>query len=519
MDVLLIPQLKEVFHAYDLDGAWVDGECWGTVPDYSPHALTAWKAATNYDTAPCGPEEPHWREWLEFNRAQFESYLTHYLDALHADKPGVEITSNWMYTGFAPRPVTAPIDFISGDYSALDSINTARFEARYITNTQMPWDLMAWGFSWQGGIGGLRERAFKPAVQLQQEASIVLSQGGGFQVYYQPTRAGWFDDTHIEIVGELSDFCRTRQAVSHKTTSIPQVALLLSSDAFYDKTNAVFRAWAGEHNALHGVLHALLENGYSVDVLAEHQIVDIMDRYPVIVLPEIHTLESGFHQALLDYVVDGGSLVTIGAETAQLFQNELGVKLEGDPSESVDFISSNNLLGRCPGLWQTVSPGNAEVIASRYPTADHRKPGTPAATVNSWGKGKITGVYGPLGTAHNTFHTPQLRGLLKQVITKIFPEPMVELDAPPCVDMALRQKDGKLLIHLTNTAGMQTSDNYTIIDFIPAIGPVQLKIRLDEAPRSVKLVPADCPIDVSTVKDGILISIPRLHIHNVIEIE
>ncbi|MFN2285062.1 MAG: alpha-L-fucosidase, partial [Anaerolineae bacterium] len=103
VDELLIPQLKEVFGTYDLDGAWIDGECWATQPDYSPAALAAWKAATGYEDAPRSPDEPHWHEWLEFNRQQFETYLTHYLDALHTFNPALEITSNWMYTAFTPR--------------------------------------------------------------------------------------------------------------------------------------------------------------------------------------------------------------------------------------------------------------------------------------------------------------------------------------------------------------------------------------------------------------------------------
>lgn len=519
VDKLLIPQLKEVFHAYDLDGAWIDGECWGTMPDYSPYALAAWQAKTGLETAPTGPEQPRWKEWLEFNRIQFESYLTHYIDHLHADKPGVEITSNWMYTGFTPRPVHAPIDFLSGDYSSLDSINTARFEARYIASTHMPWDLMAWGFSWRGGTEGMRERAFKPAMQLEQEASIVLSQGGGFQVYYQPTRGGWFDDSLIDIVGELSDFCRTRQSVSHKTKSVPQVALLLSSYAFYDKTNAVLRAWEGEHNALQGTLHALLECGFSVDILAEHQIMDIMDQYPVIVLPEIHVLEPSFKKTLLEYVNKGGNLVLIGAETADLFQEQLGVSLEGDPSDSVDFILANGLLGRCPGIWQAIQVKTAKVITYRYPTADSRKPGYPAATLNKVNEGAVSAIYGPLGSAHYAYHTPQLRGFLKQVMSQVFPHPLVELDAPPCIDMALRQDGDRLLVHLTNTSGMQMADNYTIIDYIPVTGPIILKIRLEKPPASVRLVPDDFPVDVADIKDGIRITIPALHIHNVLVIE
>lgn len=541
VDELLIPQLKEVFERYDLDGAWVDGECWGTVPDYSPRAQEAWRHITGYTEVPRSPEDPHWHAWLEFNRAQFEAYLTHYLDALHAFKPDVEITSNWMYTGFAPRSVTAPIDFISGDYSAQDSVNSARLEARYIASTGMPWDLMAWGFSWWPDRGR-RHRSHKPAVHLQQEASVVLSQGGGFQVYYQPTRAGWVPEHIIETLGEVSDFCRARQAVSHKTETVPQVALLLSSVAFYDKTDAVFRAWEGEHDALHGTLHALLEAGYSVDVLAEHQIADMLDAYPVIVLPEVHTLDPAFRAALVDYVKHGGSLLLIGAETAQLFADELDVVLDGEPEERTDYVVGDvqpdlptpRLTGMLNGRWQPVKLRSGRVLAYRYPTFDLRKGGVPAASLNtlaqerpdlSWRerrhlpRGRIAAIYGPLGSVFLETHTPQLRELLRSVMRELFPEPMVEIEGPPCVDLAVRRKDHTLLVHLINTAGMQVASAYTIRDAISAVGPLTLKVRLPEAPAAVSRAPEGEEL-AHTWEDGVLtVTVPELPIHGVIVIE
>ena len=35
---LLIPQMKEISD-YGVNGAWIDGECWATNPDYSPELL------------------------------------------------------------------------------------------------------------------------------------------------------------------------------------------------------------------------------------------------------------------------------------------------------------------------------------------------------------------------------------------------------------------------------------------------------------------------------------------------
>lgn len=44
VDKLLIPQLKELRERYGVDGVWLDGECWATCQDYSPHVLEVFKA-------------------------------------------------------------------------------------------------------------------------------------------------------------------------------------------------------------------------------------------------------------------------------------------------------------------------------------------------------------------------------------------------------------------------------------------------------------------------------------------
>ena len=43
---LLIPQLKELAQVYQMDGAWVDGECWAQELDYSPEVKALFAAET-----------------------------------------------------------------------------------------------------------------------------------------------------------------------------------------------------------------------------------------------------------------------------------------------------------------------------------------------------------------------------------------------------------------------------------------------------------------------------------------
>jgi len=68
VDERLIPQLKEAIEKYDIDGVWVDGECWGTNPDYSSRAVEAYRKAIGGAEPPKGPSDRGWLEFLEFHR-------------------------------------------------------------------------------------------------------------------------------------------------------------------------------------------------------------------------------------------------------------------------------------------------------------------------------------------------------------------------------------------------------------------------------------------------------------------
>ncbi|MEN6609146.1 MAG: hypothetical protein ABFD60_17995, partial [Bryobacteraceae bacterium] len=262
VDERMIPQLKEAAEKYDLDGAWVDGECWAVAPDYSPAAAKAFREATGIASLPKGPNERGWSEFLEFNRERFRRYVKHYVDVLHGYRPPFQVASNWLYSTMVPERPDLPVDFLSGDYLGNACISRARLEARYLQSTGKPWDLMAWGFQM-----GKQGQNHKSAVQLMQEASVVLAQGGGFQIYYVPTRAGYIDSRHIEVMGQVADFCRPRQAVSHKTESVPQVGVLFSKNTLYSKTNRMFGGWGASTDPAQGMMDALVECHYSVDVI------------------------------------------------------------------------------------------------------------------------------------------------------------------------------------------------------------------------------------------------------------
>jgi hypothetical protein len=514
-DKLLIPQLVEAVRRYGLDGAWVDGECWAAQLDWSPGALAQWKAQTGSDQVPRKSGDPGWLEWKRFHRDSFERYLSHWVDAVHAACPGVQLTSNWMYTTFAPKTPVAKLDFLSGDYAPTASVDRARTEARYLASTGLPWDLMAWGFNNGHNLG----HSLKTAVQLQQEAAVVLMQGGGFQVYYQPTRAGRVVPEVIGVMEEVARFCRAREVDSHKSSSVPQVALLLSYASQADRSDAVFTPY-GCQDELEGALHALLGNHYSVDILAEHQLLPRLAEYPLVVLPNCHRLEESFRQALVAYARNGGSLLLLGADSARLFPDELGAKLVGEPVHVAAELTTPGGVVNQNGAWQPVEPGAAEVLARRFPTRDTRAGGEPAATLATLGKGKVAALYGPVAWNYFRTHHVMTRLLIGDIARRLFPDPAVRVQAPSDVDIALRRtRAGKTAVHLLNRTNMQIADRYLTTESVPSVGPIEVRIKTAVKPRRVRWTPDGARLKWSWQDGAVTVTVPRLDIHGILVVE
>ncbi len=535
---LMIPQLKEVCEKYDLDGAWIDGDCWAARLDWSPAALAAWKEQTGLDEAPKCRGEPHWRRWKDFHRQQFEKYLVEWIDALHQFDQSLQITSNWMYSTFAPKPVIAKVDFLSGDYSANLSVDRARVEARYLSNSNMPWDLMAWGFVWNGDSS--YPTNYKTALHLQQEISQTLMQGGGVQVYYSPTRRGYIVPEIIDTMEQVSQFCRARQKICFKSTTIPQVALLCSTEGTMELSDSVFAPW-GVIEEVEGVLHALLESQLSVDLLAEHQLQDTLQNYPLLVLPDWPSLTDDFRRQVVNYVEQGGALLLLGARVAKLFEQHLGASVtiapepplepapepgqpaappKPDPRLRTFFLHHEQYSTIVSGLWADVQLRDAQPLAQCHPTRDTRRGGQVAGTIKPLGKGKIAAIYGPISRAYMQNHHPVLRRLISQWVSKLFAEPMVQVKSPSGVEIALRKSAaGKMCLHLLNTQGMPVAPNRAVIDIIPPAGPIEIQWRLPVKPKRMRWLPDAKRIKWS-YQDGVAhISIGQLEIHGVLVAE
>lgn len=508
-NLLLVPQLRELAGVYGVDGAWVDGECWASVPDYGPAALEAFRKATGFAEAPRKPSDPHWFEFLEFNREAFRRYLRDYIAKVKKTNPKFQLCSNWAFTDHMPEPVSAPVDFLSGDYSPQDSVNSARISARYLARQGKPWDLMAWSFTTVAGKGGATQ---KSAVQLEREAALVLAMGGGFQAYFTQKRDGSVRSERMPVMGEVAKFCRARQELCHHATQVPQIALVYSTAAHYRRMNSLF---GRDHSPFSGILEALLESQHSVELLGEHQLKGRMGEYPLIIVPEWDYLEPKFKEELLKYVTKGGNLLVIGPAAARLFAAELDITPGAEASSKEKFLETGRGLAGTKGMVQLFKPGpKAKPFGKLYERNDPASDSIPAGSIATLGKGRIAATWFEFSRAYLATHDEANRRFLDDLVREQFPRPLVEVKGSHDIDVVVNRSHGKLTINLINTSGPHRTE--PIVESISPVGPLEMVIRQNKKPSKITLEPAGQLLAFEYSSGTIRLTVPTVQIHDVV---
>jgi len=518
VDELLIPQLKELRDFYEVDGMWVDGECWGTERDYRGSILESFRKQTGIESVPRSPEDPCWFEFSEFCREGFREYLNHYVTELHKHDPEFQICSNWAYTSVMPEPVTIDVDFISGDYSSTNSVNSARSYGRSMVYQGKPWDLMAWSFARKSDERG--SNCTKSIPQLKQEAAIVLALGGGFQAYFKQKRDGSIYPWQMKLMEEVAKFCRERQSVCHRAQPVPQIGLIFSGKAFYRVNTKLFAAWFGEADPFRGLLQNLVESQHVVDMVMEHHLTGRFQDYPLLIWPEWEYIDPNFKKELLDYVDKGGNLLVIGPKAAALFKDELGVRFVGETSENINGLEHEGWLARIPSLYQKVELEQGTRPFGRiYPDYDLDGPFETAGSIKHYGRGRIAAVYLNLGEKYKKNGTSVNRKFLSSLVQELFPEPMVEVKGSRYVDVTLNRIDGKLALNLVNTSGPHDNENILVFDEILPVGPLTVSIKTAVQPKRITLEPIGRELDYRYENGKIFLILPSLEIHEIILVE
>ncbi|MGH2531528.1 MAG: alpha-L-fucosidase [Thermomicrobiales bacterium] len=527
---LMIPQMLELIDDYDVDGFWVDGENWASKPCWCERCTAEFTTRTGIAEIPRSSDDAHWDEWLAFHRDLFEEHVTAYANAVHDRKPGCLVCSNWMYTMRQPDPIRVPVDYLSGDFDHAWGANRAAVEGRLLDARGLSWDLMAWAFCKTGPFFGQMPWVMKSATHLCQEVSEVVALGGAVMIYDVPQRTGWLTDWHQDRLGEVADFCRARKNLCFKSQTVPQAAILHLSQHLYAHNMPLFNNGEAAE-AVEGALHALLETGRSTDILPEDAAIARMNDYRLVVVPERTRPSEAIRAALKAYVEGGGSLLLTGATVTVDYPDLAGASASGDPpvppgedpGAAVHHLPVGHRSAPVYGRWQPVAPEPSTeawtyLLSQQEPA--HNATDQVVVTRRRLDRGSVVAVHGPLFENYFQGHYPSLRDLIRDLIDRMDVDWLVTLDAPPRLEMILRQKDGRLLVNLVNRgAGEMLSPRRVVVEELPPVEHVTIRVKRQDRPRRVSVFPEDRPADWDHADGVVTIRVRRVDIHSVVAIE
>lgn len=516
-DSLLISQIKELATTYQLDGIWVDGDCWMLGPDYAPQALKAFQKQYGKIPVPKKAGQPGYFEWMEFHRKSYKNYIRDYANAVHAIAPHFKVTSNWSFSSMMPEPVDdIPVDYLSGDVAGSNGVYSSAFQSRCLAFQGKPWDLMSWSFAWKN-----QSKATKSTVQLQQEAAEVLAQGGGFQTYWQQNRDGSPEPQRFREMAELIEFCRQRKPYTFQGKTIPQIGLLYSTYAWRRYETAGLYS-SHNQNRITGVLNLLLDSRLPVDILMDHQLEERMRTYPLLIVPEWKQMDPVINEQLKKYVNNGGKLVVIGAEAVAAFSKELQVQLTDTVRKNFGlFAGFDDQIMLTHTNYQSFRAGaNVEVIG-RQLTADDWRFSTPnhLASVAAYGKGKIAGIYFDMGDFYDNNQNELSLKLIQSVIAALDIEFIAKVKTSSKVHQAITQNNGKLYVHLINTNGPHNNPRVLVYNEVNPVNDLRVEIRNMVKPKNVRLQPGNREIPFTYDDDKIFISVKQLEVYEIIEVD
>ncbi len=513
---LLIPQLKELATEYEMDGAWVDGECWALTFDYTDNARLAWRGSDEeFDES-----NPEYRQFI---RDGFFAYVKKYIDEVKKVNPEFELTSNWFNTAWVPDNITFT-DYISGDLAPTNSVDSARFDGRIMQSFGRNWDIMSWGISFPVHYS-------KSAVQLCQEAAVIVSLGGGFQIYnMQSPQKTVMDEWAISEWAKVSDFVRARRPYCQHSEILPDVGVLYSKAAYYDSVNGLFYRDCAYNMELYGLITAFCDSGRSVSVILAERDISYFD-YKTIVVSDLTLIEEDTKNKLLAYLRNGGEVVFCGANTAKLFAKELEIEVSDIPEQPICMIEGNgyaqeirrpyvkaerDIYDNMIFMRECVVDGDIK-CTNPPPTITPSKEKIPAFIKFSVGKGGAAVLPINIGELYYSDMTFELKAFLKECLS-MMGECRVSHNKPSLADVLLTTKNGVEYIHLVNLLGNHREERSKTFDYIPRLCDIEVKYKTDKAPKNVILRPdgRSIPFDYN---GGVLTVSLDVDIHTILEIE
>ena len=522
--------LRELIGGYAPDGIWVDGDWPG--PCYCARCRKRFLRDSGdkraWATIVKAPDfqSAYARTWTRIEhewRSRFKALIT----ALQQD-------CVYSAGNVSPRrEFLRPFDWRSGDFFSPQFFylhDIARM-MRWYGTLGIPYDAYICDTSFTHSRKEVRSRT-KTLDRMMQEAATVASNGGIVGYWTYPLGNGALVPSRMQKAAAVRRFLQERKELFCHTEAVPLTAIVIS-----DPSTPTFGGdnGAGAHKAM-AALHR------SPNLMDETAISETMP-YDLVVLPEQAHLDASVAEKLVAYVNGGGRLLTTGSSIqCKTLRSLFGIKrvipaavqdghvrltTRAEPTgvaSSWDKLLINRTSELYP-LYLSWDQFNrrCRYLSSNYPLhgqldEEHpKRAGFAAAVFCRRGKGVAVHVCTDLFAQYNRLGDPQMLCWVREILAFLDPRPYLTTTAPVWVDISLRRKNGRVIVHFVNQNPgrdvIKINSDDMWVDDIPTVGPFLLTLRLKQRPTSVMWQPNAVELSSRHQAGRLTVEIPTFQIH------
>ncbi len=527
-DEWLIPQMREAAREYEMDGMMTD-----TMSSFvccCPHCRAGFTRDTGM-TFPLDENDPTWAAFARWRYEQKDVFARKICRAVQAERPGLPVGLNWMYSIRDPAPPPPEIGYLLAD-DCRGAAETS-MTARYFAGTGLPFEIMTGRF-----LHGLGDWSIKPLDMLKQNMAVTAANGGRCTLIDRQLPDGHLDGEYYRRLGDVFGFVHERAAAFRDAAPAAQTAILHSASSVFGAEKQFYGRHAEQMKSVEGAALVLTETSRHTTLLGEAALTERIADYESVILPESRAIAPDLQERLREYVRNGGVLLAthpcardasgrmpladvFGVAAGSEYDSEQGYLLfaSGEEHEFAGLpllVRGRGVRLQCRGarpLGGYYEPMSQGLFGWGVPPPAAAA-SAPGIVLNEFGKGRAVFLAAPLFAALRNNYNPLGAWLIDRLLRLAVARPLLDVQAEPGLEVSLMRQTGGYVIHLINKGGeRQLGGPWRVIPSIRPSGPVRFRLRLPSRPKAIVPVPDDHAIEWRWAEGSLECSTPAVPIH------